>query len=353
MVVVPRMIPMIESPQVAVALAARWRRVRTLVLVSMVGLPALLVLVCLVYVLQASASWWSVIPVLVAGMSAAALVVWLRRDGLVDPASWFPATVLMTGSQLVFGVIPGFGVALRSATGTALVVKALLAAGVLGAGSAWSLTLRACRLLSRSPIAELGATPFRLVFRGSSSRVVIGTDRVDWTLRGAGGRLDAGVSFRHLHDVSVQAGATPGLVLHTSSGRWTVPVDEAVVVCDLLRLRKARWEQRAEAAIEQERRRYHELLLLLGAARATASTTDESVSVTVNSDGIATKIELTEGIHDRSPQLLSADLMACLDQARTAVRRQVEDLAVEQYVMARDSRELADLARYASEQVAA
>jgi hypothetical protein len=347
------MIPMIDSPQVAVALAARWRHARTLVLVSMVGLPALLVLVCVVYVLQTSATWWSMIPVLMAGMSAVALIAWLRRDGLVDPASWFPATVLMTGSQLAFGVIPGFGVAVRSATGTTLVVKALLAAGVLGAGSAWSLTLRASRSLNRAPIAELGATPLRLVFRGSLSRVVIGTDRVDWILRGADGRLDAGVSFRHLHDMSVQAGETPGLVLHTSSGRWTVPVADAAAVCEVLRLRKVRWEQRVEAAIEHERERYHELLVLLGTARATASTIDESVSVTVNSDGIATRIDLTEGIHDKSPQLLSADLMECLDQARISVRRQVEDLVVEQCVTARKPRELADLARYTSEHLVA
>jgi hypothetical protein len=347
------MIPMIDSPQIAVALAARWQRTRTLVLVSMVGLPTLLVLVCLAYVLQTSATWWSVIPALVATMSAVALVAWLRRDGLTDPASWFPATVLMIGSQLAFGVFPGFGVAVRSATGTTLVVKALLAAGVLGAGSAWSLALRACRLLTRSPIAELGATPLRLVFRGSSSRVVIGVDRVDWSLRGRGGRLDTGVSFRHLHNVSVQTGAAPGLVLHTSSGRWTVPVSEAAAVRDVLHLRKTRWEQRVEAAVEQERERYHELLQLLGAAQATASTSDESVSVTVNSDGITTNVELTEGIRGKSPQLLSADLMACLDQARTAVRRQVEDLVVEQCVTARDPREFADLARYTSEHVAA
>ncbi|MEV6236699.1 hypothetical protein [Lentzea sp. NPDC051838] len=342
------MIPMIESPQVAVALAARWGRTRSLVLVSMVGLPVVLVLVCLMYVLQTSASWWSVIPVLVAGLSAFALVSWLRRDGLTDPASWFPATVLMTGSQLVFGVIPGFGVAVRSTTGTTLVVKALLAAGVLGAGSAWSITLRACRLLSRSPIAELGATSFRLVFRGESSRVVIGADRVDWTLRRSGGRLDAGVSFRHLHDVTVAAGKGSALVLHTSAGRWTVPVSEADAVREVLRLRRARWEQRVEAAIEQERERYHELLLLLGATRATASTADESVSVTVNSDGIATNIELTDGIRGRSPQLLSADLMVCLDQARTAVRSQVEQLMIDQYVTARKPRDLEELAQVAA-----
>jgi len=347
----PRTIPMIDSPGVTVALAARWHRARTFALISMVALPALIVLVCLGFMLLSQVPpTWALIPVVLAGMCAVALVAWLRRDGLTDPASWFPATVLMTGSQLVFGVVPGFGVAVRSATGTTVVVKALFAVGVLSAGSAWTLARRACRSLLTSPVAELGATPLRLVLRSPLSRMVISADRIDWTCRGAGGRLDAGVSFRHLHDARVEA---LGLVLHTSSGRWTVPVDEPVAVCELLHLRKARWEQRAEAAIEQERERYHELLRLLGATRATASTADESVSVTVNADGVATHIELTERIRHKSPQLVSADLMACIDQARGVVREHVQGLVMDQYGTSRSEGELADLARSVSAKLAA
>jgi len=130
-------------------------------------------------------------------------------------------------------------------------------------------------------------------------------------------------------------------------------VDEPVAVCELLHLRKARWEQRAEAAIEQERERYHELLQLLGATRATASTADESVSVTVNADGVATHIELTERIRHKSPQLVSADLMACIDQARGVVREHVQGLVMDQYVTSRSERKLADLARSVSAKLAA
>lgn len=363
MVLVPRMIPLIDSPQVAIALAVRWRRARAFVLISMVGVPFLLSLVCLCFALLphlqvAEVPWWSVIPVLTAAAAGLALVVWLRRDGLADPASWFPATVLMTGTQLVLGVVPGFGIAVRTATGTAVAVKALLALGVLGASSAWPLARRACRSLLASPVAELGSTPFRLVFRSSSSRIVIGTDRVDWSFHADGGRLDAGVSFRHLHDVSVTVksisqGDRLALVLRTSSGTWAVPAEEAAVVCELLRLRKVRWEQRVEAAVEQERARYLEMLEMLGAARATSTTDDGSVAVTVNADGIATSIELAEQIRGRNPQLVSADLMACLEQARAAVREHVQDLMVERYVSSPTKKELSLLAQQVPAQSAA
>lgn len=363
MVLVPRMIPSIDSPQVAIALAARWHRARTFVLISMVGVPMLLGLVCLGFALLphlqvAEVPWWSVIPVLTATAAGLALVMWLRRDGLADPASWFPATVLMTGTQLALGVMPGFGIAVRTAAGTAVAVKALLALGVLGAGSAWPLARRACRSLLASPVAELGSTPLRLVFRSSSSRIVVGTDRVDWSFRSGGGRLDAGVSFHHLHDVSVTVKSTSqgdrlALVLRTSSGTWAVPVEEALVVCELLRLRKVRWEQRVETAVEQERARYLEMVEMLGAARATSTTDDGSVAVTVNADGVATDIELTDKIRGRHPQLISAELMACLEQARAAVREHVQDLVLERYVNSPTKTELSVLAQQVPEQSAA
>lgn len=104
MVLVPRMIPMIDNPRVAVVPAARWRRARIFVLTAMVGLPLVLGLLCLAFALLphlqiSEVLWWSVIPVLVAAAADVSLVAWLRRDGLTDPASWFPATVLMTGTQ--------------------------------------------------------------------------------------------------------------------------------------------------------------------------------------------------------------------------------------------------------------
>lgn len=333
MVVVPRMIPMVDSPGVAIALAARWQRARLLVLISMVILPVVLGFICLALALLPhvdlpSAPWWSAIPAVAAVLCGVALVVWLRRGGITDPSSWFPATVLMTGTQLVLGLMPGFGMAVRSATGTAVAVKALFALGVLGTGSAWSIARRACRSLHTSPSAELGSTPLRLVFRDRSSRLVVDTDRVDWTFRVPGGRADAGVAFQNLHDVSVDHGDGT-LVLHTSTGRWAVPTAEAALVRDVIRDRRTRWEHRVDAAVDQERRRYQDMVRTLARTRATASTRDHSMSVTVDADGITTNIELTDRVRGTDPQVISADLMACLGRARAAVREQVQDIVLE------------------------
>lgn len=353
MVVVPRMVPMVDTPAVAIALAARWQRARVLVLISMVGLPVLLGLVCLSLALLPhvdlpAAPWWSAIPAVTAVLCGIALVVWLRRDGLTDPASWFPATVLITGTQLMLGVVPGFGIAVRSATGTAVVVKALFALGVLGTGSAWSIARRACSALLAAPVAELGSTSLRLVLRDPVSRLVIEDDRVDWTFRVAGGRVDAGVSFRHLHAVSVAQDDT--VVLHTSTGRWAVPVQNAEVVRALLEHRRTRWEQGVESVIEEERGRYQDMVRSLGMTRATASTPDRSVSVTVDADGLTTHVELTDGVRNRNPQRVAADLMDCVHKARNSVREQVQDLVLDHQTTRRATR---DLARAAADRSAA
>ncbi|WP_329792135.1 YbaB/EbfC family nucleoid-associated protein [Lentzea sp. DG1S-22] len=138
------------------------------------------------------------------------------------------------------------------------------------------------------------------------------------------------MSFRNLHDVSVDQGDGT-LVLHTSTGRWAVPTAEAALVCEVVKDRKTRWEHRIEAAVDRERRRYQDMVRSLAQTRATASTRDHSMSVTVDADGITTDIELTDRVRDRDPQAISADLMACIGRARAAVREQVQDIVLERY----------------------
>lgn len=180
MSVIPRIAPIIGDPQAAQRLSARWQRARSLLLISSVALPSALTLVCVSFAgLTAfgpddEVVGWSVIPVLAAGACAVSLVVWLRRDGLTDPHSWVPATVLMTTSELVLGVIPGFGLTARYATGIA--AKALLAIGVLGAGAAWATARLARHCLVGSPVPELGSTEFRLVLGNKPTRLVIEAD---------------------------------------------------------------------------------------------------------------------------------------------------------------------------------
>lgn len=318
----PHAVPLTDDPQVVRALADRWHRTRTLLLIAAGVLPAAISLVCLVLAGMTTA-WWSAIPAVAAASCAWALLTWLRRNGLSDPYSWLPATVLMTGAQLVLGVLPSTGIALRLSPHAALAVKALCAAGVLGAGSAGVLARLACRRLLTAPVLELGSTAFPLVLAGPQARVEIGTDRVDWTTR-HGARVDVGTSFSRIEHVATEASA---LVLHTSSGSWTVPVSDPATAKALLRRRLAWWRERQAAAAEQEHRRYLDLVRSLAAVSGQA--TRDGVTVNVDSNGVTTGISLSQAVRGLDPDVLAARLMMCADRARSDARRQVEDLVLD------------------------
>ena len=324
MTLLPHAIPLINDPQVVHALAARWRRTRTLLILSAGVLPVAIGVVCIVLAGMTSAGqrimpWWSAIPAVAAAACAWALLTWLRRNGLSDPHSWLPATTLMTGAQLVLGVLPGSGIALRLSPGAAVAVKALCAAGVLGAGSACSLARLARRSLLASPALELGSTAFTLVLTGRDARIVIGTDRIDWTSRHG----SAGVAFARIQHVTTRADA---IVLHTASGSWQVPVPDPATAQALLRRRLDWWEERSSAAAERERRRYLDLVRLLAAVSGEASR--GGVTVTVDANGVTTGISLSPAVRDLDPDLLAAHLMACVERARSDARRQVQDLVL-------------------------
>lgn len=328
MTLIPRSIPLSNDPQVVHALAARWRRTRTLLFLSAGVLPVAIGIVCVVLAGLTSAGqrvmpWWSAIPAVAAAACAWALLSWLRRNGLSDPYSWLPATTLMTGAQLVLGVLPGSGIALRLSPGAAIAVKALCAAGVLGAGSAGALARMAHRSLLATPVLELASTAFPLVLPGERARMVIGTDRVDWTTK-RGGRVDTGVSFARIQRVTAQANA---IVVHTASGSWTIPVSDPATAAALLRRRVEWWEESRNAAAEREERRYRELVGQL--AEVSGEATRGGVSVTVDSNGVTTGISLSPAVRDVDPDVLAAQLMACVHKARSDARRQVQDLVLD------------------------
>ncbi|MEV6243418.1 YbaB/EbfC family nucleoid-associated protein [Lentzea sp. NPDC051838] len=301
------------------ALASRWRRTRMLLLLSSGALPVAIGLVC-VALAGMTTAWWSAIPAVAAAACAWALLTWLRRNGLSDPHSWMPATTLMTGAQLVLGVLPSSGIALRLSPHAALAVKALCAAGVLGAGSAGVLARMARRSLLASPVLELGSTAFPLVLTGPDARVVIGTDRIDWTTRGDG----AGVSFGRIEQVTTDAS---GLVLHTASGAWSVPVPDPAAAHALLRRRLAWWEELQAATAERERLHYLDLVRLL--AGVSGQSTRGGVTVSVDSNGVTTGIALSPAVRDLDPDVLAMRLMDCVERARSDARRQVQDLVLE------------------------
>ncbi|SER17947.1 hypothetical protein SAMN05216188_108221 [Lentzea xinjiangensis] len=324
MTLIPHSIPLTNDPQVVHALAARWRRARTLLLFSAGVLPVAIGVVCVVLAGMTSAGqrtmpWWSAIPAAAAAACACALLSWLRRNGLSDPHSWLPATTLMTGAQLVLGVLPGSGIALRLSPGAAVAVKALCAAGVLGAGSASVIARLARRSLLAVPVAELGSTAFPLVLAGRGSRLVIGTDRVDWTTR-HGARVDAGVSFARILRVTAHAHS---IALHTASGSWQVPVPDPAATRALLHRRLTWWAERRNAEAEREKDRYLDLVRRLAAVSGEAAS--GGVSVSVDSTGVTTGIALSPAVRGLEPELLAAQLMDCVRKARADARRQVQD----------------------------
>lgn len=325
MKLIPRAVPSSDDPQVVHALADRWHRARTLLFLSAFALPVAVGIICVVLAGITSIGervmpWWTAIPALAAAACACALMTWLRRNGLSDPQSWLPATTLMTGTQVLLGVLPGSGIALRLSPGAALAVKALCAAGVLGAGSAGALARLAGRSLLASPIAELGATAFPITLHSQRARVLIGTDRIDWRT----GRVETGVAFGRVNDVTVRDDA---LVLHTASGEWSIPVPDAVMVRELLLRRIDWWERQSVSAAEQERERYHDLMRGLGAITGRAST--GPVTVTVDANGVTTGISLSPAIGDQDPEVISKLLMACIEKARADARRRVQDLVLD------------------------
>lgn len=316
---IPHAIPLVDDPAVVRALAVRWRRTRTLLLLSAGVLPTAIGLVCVVLAAMTPV-WWSAIPAVAAAACAWALLRWLRGNGVNDPYSWLPATALMTCAQVVLGVLPGTAIALQLSPLAALAVKALCAAGVLSAGAAGVLARKARRTLLSSPVLELGSTAFPLVLTGPGSRVVIGTDSIDWTAK----RFGAGVPFDRIADVSTEAS---GLVLHTASGAWTVPVSDPAAAHALLRRRLAWWEVQQAAAAERERLHYLDLVALLAEVNGVASR--DGVTVTVDSNGVTTGISLGPAVRELDPDVLAARLMLCVEKARSDARRQVQDLVLE------------------------
>ncbi|KJK46903.1 hypothetical protein UK23_22105, partial [Lentzea aerocolonigenes] len=305
---IPHAVPQIDDPRIAHALASRWRRTRTLLLLSAGLLPAATGLIC-VALAGIAPVWWAAIPAVTAVACAGVLLTWLRRNGLNDPYSWLPATVLMTGTQLVLGVLPGSAIALRLTPHAALAVKALCALGMLSAGSSGVLARMARRTLLDSPLLELGSTGFPLVLAGPA-HVVIGNDRIDWK--------GARVSFDRIGHVSTEAS---GLVLHTASGAWTVPVADPAAAHALLRRRLAWWEEQRLVAAEHERRHYLDLVASL--AEISGVGMRGGVGVTVDSNGVTTGIALSPAVRDLDPDVLAARLMDCAERARSDARRQV------------------------------
>ncbi|WP_280462346.1 YbaB/EbfC family nucleoid-associated protein [Nocardia carnea] len=81
----------------------------------------------------------------------------------------------------------------------------------------------------------------------------------------------------------------------------------------------AQWAEQ----MQQKAQRFQVLQGRLAQLSVTETTGDNSVRVTVDSNGVPTDIRFTDGIRRRSPAALSTEVMACLSRARAALGREV------------------------------
>lgn len=278
MPLIPQTVPTTADARVDRVLRPRWHLARTRLLWSAVVLPFTVVAICLVFLtLATGARGWAAVPVLGAAVPAAVGALRLRGRGVTDPPSWLPTAFLVAGCQLLFGVIPGFGIAVNTATGAAAgVAYALFASAWPCAAGSCLAAHRAHRALLTPLVPELGATGFHLSVPARiaitapapvSASIAIDTDGVRWSARfhkgrASGPRVDFGVPFARLRDVAavtlpptpalrpwvtlpdgtvLYAQPGPALLLRADSAEWMVPVHDAVLIRELLLSRQGWW----------------------------------------------------------------------------------------------------------------
>jgi DNA-binding protein YbaB len=80
------------------------------------------------------------------------------------------------------------------------------------------------------------------------------------------------------------------------------------------------------AGLERQARRYNDLQQQLDRTSVTESTQDGTIRVTVDSNGVPTRLEFSEGIRERPPRRLADEVMACMRRAQATLRDRVEEL---------------------------
>lgn len=78
--------------------------------------------------------------------------------------------------------------------------------------------------------------------------------------------------------------------------------------------------------LEQKARRYGELQERMAVVSASASSSDGRVSVTVDSTGVPTAIDLGPGVRSIDPAALSAEILSCMRKAQLKLRAEVADV---------------------------
>jgi hypothetical protein len=265
-------------------LRPRWQGARRQLLLS-VTMSGLVVVLC-ASMLGLTASgpegflWWATVLLAGALAPAGAFVWWIARSGVLEPASWLRAAFIVSGTQLLVGVIPCLGVAINASSGAAGAVAGSLFPLTWVCGAVCAVTAhRAHRMLIVPMVPELGATAFRLAVALRyaitapaliSARLEIGTDGLDLSARlhrgrSSGPRVEIAMGFADLRQVAaigltgepalrpwltlpngavLYARPGPALLLSSANGQRVVPVHDAVVLAELIDRRRHAWEQR-------------------------------------------------------------------------------------------------------------
>jgi hypothetical protein len=284
MPVLPVATPVVLDTRAELVLRPRWRAARRQLLLS-VTMPGVVVVLC-AGMLGLTASGpegfpgWAPVLLLGAFAPAVAFVWWIARSGVLDPASWLRVAFVVSGTQLLVGVIPSLGVAMNATSGAAGVGAGVLFALTWVCGAVCVLAARrAHRMLLVPIVPELGATAFHLTVALRfaitapalvSARLEIGTDRLELTARlhrgrSRGPRVETTMGFAELRQVAaiqltgepelrpwltlpngpvLYAQPGPALLLTSAAGQRMVPVPDAVVLAELIDRRRQAWEQR-------------------------------------------------------------------------------------------------------------
>lgn len=258
----------------------RWSRSRKYITTFSVFLPALQVLLCTAIVVLADGALASpaALPLIPVALAAVALRLWLRREAPLDPSTWLPAASLTAGVQLLSSAIPAYGIATTITAETQTLPIILFFLCLVVAVATCTCAHRAAKALLRPLVAELGSADLRLTLavrvaaawpEPVSAQIVIGRDRVEWTVCLVAGRrhgtwIDKSVPFRELLEVApvtlpvvpdlrpwiilpgeitLYAPAGPAIVLTSVHDQWLIPVHDADLVAELVTRRRDLWSQ--------------------------------------------------------------------------------------------------------------
>lgn len=270
--------PGVRDPRAANVLWPRWARTRRALMVSL-AMPLSIAVLCAgmlgMVATGPDAYPWPVLALLAGAVAPAAVHTWwLRGRGLTAPSDWPKVAFVVCAVQLLLAGIPCVGIASGTASTAGKTVAGLLFMLCWVCLVVAPLAARRAILALLTPVVpELGATAFRFSVGVRfaltapdlvSARLEIAAGHIEWMARAhrgrsAGPRAGGVIPFTALlrvtpvmlpgrpethpwvtlpNGTTLYAQPGPALLLTTTNGQWMVPVHDAVVLAQVLDLRR-------------------------------------------------------------------------------------------------------------------